>query len=103
MAATAKQLRRTRVRVSNPHKRDDSSTSLRTKESVSTTAQLPELLTRKEAAAFLRATDQFVDRLIIRQQLPCIRIGFGARKQVRIRRSDLLEYLTKNEESSAKG
>ena len=65
------------------------------------TAQVPELLTRKEAAAFLRATDQFVDRLIIRQQLPCIRFGFGARKQVRIRRSDLLEYLTRNEDRSA--
>ena len=56
----------------------------------------PELLTRKEVAEFLRTTDQFVDRLTARGLLPTIRFGFGARKQVRIRRSDLLRYLDKH-------
>lgn len=48
-----------------------------------------DLLTRAEAARYLRVSDRTVSRLIRTGQLPAARIG----RAVRIRQSDLLEML----------
>jgi excisionase family DNA binding protein len=48
-----------------------------------------DLLTRAEAARYLRVSDRTVSRLIRTGQLPALRIG----RAVRIRQSDLLEML----------
>ena len=48
-----------------------------------------DLLTRAEAARYLRVSDRTVSRLIRKGQLPASRIG----RAVRIRQSDLLEML----------
>jgi excisionase family DNA binding protein len=48
-----------------------------------------DLLTRAEAAQYLRVSDRTVSRLIRKGQLPASRIG----RAVRIRQSDLLEML----------
>jgi excisionase family DNA binding protein len=48
-----------------------------------------DLLTRAEAARYLRVSDRTVSRLIRTGQLPASRIG----RAVRIRQSDLLEML----------
>lgn len=51
-----------------------------------------ELLTVKEAAKFLRASDATVYRLLKQGELPCIRRG---KRYTRIRKSDLLAFLDK--------
>lgn len=56
-----------------------------------------DLLTRAEAAQYLRVSDRTVSRLIRTGQLPASRIG----RAVRIRRSDLLDML--NEKPSNSG
>jgi len=48
-----------------------------------------DLLTRAEAAQYLRVSDRTVSRLIRKGQLPASRIG----RAVRIRQSDLLDML----------
>ncbi|GAA3736066.1 excisionase family DNA binding protein [Sphingorhabdus rigui] len=48
-----------------------------------------DLLTRAEAARYLRVSDRTVSRLIRKSQLPASRIG----RAVRIRQSDLLDML----------
>ena len=48
-----------------------------------------DLLTRAEAARYLRVSDRTVSRLIRAGQLPAVRIG----RAVRIRHADLLEML----------
>ena len=56
-----------------------------------------DLLTRAEAARYLRVSDRTVSRLIRTGQLPASRIG----RAVRIRHSDLLEMLNEKPSTSA--
>jgi len=56
-----------------------------------------DLLTRAEAARYLRVSDRTVSRLIRAGQLPAARIG----RAVRIRQSDLLEMLNEKPSISA--
>lgn len=56
-----------------------------------------ELLTRAEAARYLRVSDRTVSRLIRAGQLPAARIG----RAVRIRQSDLLDMLNGKPSNSA--
>ncbi|WP_353209370.1 helix-turn-helix domain-containing protein [Sphingorhabdus sp.] len=56
-----------------------------------------ELLTRAEAALYLRVSDRTVSRLIRAGQLPASRIG----RAVRIRHADLLHMLNGNPNTSA--
>ncbi len=56
-----------------------------------------DLLTRSEAARYLRVSDRTVSRLIRTGELPAARIG----RAVRIRQSDLLDML--NEKPSNSG
>ena len=50
-------------------------------------------ITRKQAAQLCGSTTQFIDKLLNYEKITRYRIGFGKRKQVRIRRSELLSYI----------
>jgi excisionase family DNA binding protein len=55
-------------------------------------------ITRKQAAQTLSATTQFVDKLLRCGVLTAYRMGFGTRKQIRIRRDELLHWMERNAE-----
>ncbi|HEX6822281.1 MAG TPA: helix-turn-helix domain-containing protein [Candidatus Sulfotelmatobacter sp.] len=53
-------------------------------------------ITRKQAAQILQSTTQFVDKLMRCGILTAYRMGFGTRKQIRIRRDELLHWMDRN-------
>jgi excisionase family DNA binding protein len=53
-------------------------------------------ITRKQAAQLISMTPQFIDKLLRCGILNTYRMGFGSRKQIRIRRDELLHWMEQN-------
>ena len=55
---------------------------------------LPRLFTVKDAATYLGRTEQSVQHLILKRELPVVRVG----RRVHLLREDLIDFITRNRE-----
>lgn len=69
----------------------------------SRSAIVPELLSARDAAAFLGIGERTLWKLANAGEIPAVRFGIGKRKSVRYRRGDLVDWIEKHSDETTGG